>query len=207
MTISCQKVTKPTISKYINASTVLNSYGYIPTKTSTATLTDTSGNPISGAIVTVEQDTLFEIEPGKYRYSVSDVYTIPDTFKLVVKDQNDNLTVQVPTPVPHDLDIVYSGQGHDITAVWRSHDLFAYYEVDVKYYPNDTLIYQTFIRDTTVVIPGEILPEEGEILVFIWVVTGPRLDDGDIVPNISQDGWEGTYAVKIGNYFWVSLQR
>jgi len=208
--LACQKTTPP--SKHIEAKTKINPVGWIPSKVTTVNLMRHNGEPISGARVTVENDTLDEVEPGKYIYSEWDVFTMPDTFILQVNDNYDVLTVQVPTPVPQEVEIISPASGdtfpagQDVRVIWRKNALFSYYKVNVKEAENDNLIFQTILKDSVVVIPGDVLPESGEVTIDIWVVSGPQLENGNIVNNISAYGWEGIYEVKILGFTWLYLE-
>jgi hypothetical protein len=168
--------------------------------------------PIAGALVIVNSDTLAEVEPGHYLTGYAEVYVVPETLNFQIISDEDTILYSLPMPSnvfiisPQSFDRISSGE--DLNIIWRRNPNANFYEVQLFLYSasspdTNEVIFDTLIVDTSVTVPGDVI-EPGTILILVKAVSGLELINGEIRPNYYNDNWEGTFVGKVGSYVIVT---
>ncbi|RLG00641.1 hypothetical protein DRN58_03220 [Thermococci archaeon] len=164
-------------------------------------LEDLTGTSITGALVKINQLQLQE-DSSSGIYQEFTIIDLGETTHLHVQKEGipalDFCVRYRPRPDsigiirPKNGDTLVSGM--NINVSWEPNDKTDFYEI-MAISKEDTL-WKGVTVNTHSVIPGEALPDSGEIYIVVDAIAGPTLENSEILPNI-EGKWKGTFSVKV----------
>jgi hypothetical protein len=160
--------------------------------------------PLSNALIIINNDTLREYSEGEYRY-FKEIYEFCSGFQVHIETES-TLNLYIPTPAPPLVEIIQPPESsvetlslyQDLFSVWKSCNNTNFYEIMViSEAGGHALRFQAVVKDTFIIIPSYVFSDTGRYYLHIRSVSGPQLSSsGDIIGNVSVGRWQGIFAVK-----------